>query len=41
MSKYYRKILELLVARGFALPREPVRLGKASKIAILLQYAII
>jgi phytoene synthase len=41
MSKYYRKILELLVARGFALPRDPVRLGKASKIAILLQYAII
>lgn len=41
MSKYYRKILELLVKRGFALPRDPVRLGKASKIAILLQYAII
>jgi squalene synthase HpnD len=41
MSKYYRKILELLVARGFALPRHPVRLGKASRIAILLQYAII
>jgi phytoene synthase len=41
MSKYYRKILELLVARGFALPRDPVRLGKAAKIAILLQYAFI
>jgi presqualene diphosphate synthase len=41
MSKYYRKILELLVKRGFALPRDPVRLGKAAKIAILLQYAII
>jgi squalene synthase HpnD len=41
MSKYYRKILELLVVRGFALPRNPVRLGKASRIAILLQYAII
>jgi phytoene synthase len=41
MSKYYRKILELLVARGFALPRDPVRLGKASKIAILLQYGIV
>ena len=41
MSKYYRKILELLVARGFALPRDPVRLGRASKIAILLQYGII
>ena len=41
MSKYYRAILELLVARGFALPRDPVRLGKVSKMAILLQYAII
>ena len=41
MSKYYRKILELLVVRGFALPRHPVRLGKAARIAILLQYAII
>ena len=41
MSKYYRKILELLVVRGFALPRDPVRLGRASKIAILLQYGII
>ncbi|RYX87912.1 MAG: squalene synthase HpnD, partial [Bradyrhizobiaceae bacterium] len=41
MSKYYHAILELLVKRGFALPREPVRLGKASKIAILLRYAII
>jgi presqualene diphosphate synthase len=41
MSKYYRKILELLVERGFALPRNQVRLGKVSRIAILLQYAII
>ncbi len=41
MSRYYHAILELLVKRGFALPRDPVRLGKASKIAILLRYAII
>ena len=41
MSKYYRRILELLVERGFALPRDPVRLGRASKIAILLQYGIV
>jgi phytoene synthase len=41
MSKYYGRILELLVARGFALPRDPVRLNKAAKIAILLRYAII
>jgi phytoene synthase len=41
MSKYYRAILELLVTRGFAAPRDPVRLNKAAKIAILLRYAII
>jgi phytoene synthase len=41
MSKYYHSILQLLIARGFALPRSRVRLGKASRIAILLQYAII
>src|SRR4051812_27070441 len=41
MSKYYRKILELLVVRGFALPRNPVRLNKAARIAILLRYAFI
>ena len=41
MSKYYRAILELLVARGFALPRDPVRLNKVARIAILLRYAFI
>ena len=41
MSKYYRAILELLVKRGFALPRSPVRLNKAARIAILLRYAIV
>ena len=39
MSKYYRAILELLVGRGFANPREPVRLNKMARIAILLRYA--
>jgi phytoene synthase len=39
MSKYYGAILELLVARGFANPRPPVRLNKAARIAILLRYA--
>jgi presqualene diphosphate synthase len=39
MSKYYRAILELLVGRGFANPREPVRLNKIARIAILLRYA--
>ena len=41
MSKYYRAILDLLLARGFAAPREPVRVHKMAKIAILLRYAII
>jgi squalene synthase HpnD len=41
MSKYYRAILELLVARGFDTPRTPVRLDKMARIAILLRYAFI
>jgi phytoene synthase len=41
MSKYYRAILELLVARGFASPRPPVRLNKLARIAILVRYALI
>jgi presqualene diphosphate synthase len=41
MSKYYRAILELLVARGFAAPRTPVRVSKMAKTAILLRYALI
>jgi phytoene synthase len=41
MSKYYRAILELLLERGFAAPRAPVRVTKLAKIGILLRYAII
>jgi presqualene diphosphate synthase len=41
MSKYYRAILELLVARGFAVPRAPVRVNKIARLAILLRYALI
>jgi phytoene synthase len=41
MSKYYRAILELLVARGFDGPRAPVRVDKMARIAILLRYAFI
>jgi phytoene synthase len=41
MSKYYRAILELLVARGFALPRNAVRLNKLARLAIILRYALI
>ena len=39
MSKYYRAILELLVARGFAPPRPPVRLNKIARIGIVLRHA--
>ena len=41
MSKYYRAILDLLIARGFAAPRTPVRVNKLARIGILLRYAII
>jgi squalene synthase HpnD len=41
MSKYYHAILELLVARGFAVPRAPVRLNKIARLAIVLRYALI
>jgi phytoene synthase len=41
MSKYYHAILDRLVARGFALPREPVRLSTAAKLMILARYAVI
>ena len=41
MGRYYGSILDLLVARGFAAPREPVRLGKFAKLSILLRYAFI
>src|SRR5471032_3359075 len=41
MSKYYRAILELLVTRGFATPRKPVRLNKMARIAIVLRHALI
>ncbi len=41
MGKYYGSIFELLIARGFASPRAPVRLGKLAKFSILLRYAFI
>src|SRR3984957_13613449 len=41
MSKYYQAILELLVARGFALPRSAVRVDKMTRFAIILRYAFI
>jgi presqualene diphosphate synthase len=41
MSKYYRGILQLLIARGFAAPRAAVRVGKVARLAIVLRYAFI
>jgi phytoene synthase len=41
MSKYYRAILHLLITRGFATPRTPVRVGKLARLAIVLRYAFI
>lgn len=41
MSKYYHAILDLLIARGFAQPREPVRVSKVTKLGIILRYALI
>jgi phytoene synthase len=41
MSKYYHAILDRLVARGFAPPREPVRIGTGAKLMILARYAVI
>ena len=41
MSKYYHTILDRLIARGFAPPRQPVKLSKAAKMLILLRYAVI
>ncbi|MGY3453632.1 presqualene diphosphate synthase HpnD [Bradyrhizobium sp. USDA 4353] len=41
MSKYYRAVFDLLMDRGFALPREPVKVSKLTKIGIILRYAFI
>ena len=41
MGKYYHAILELLLARGFAAPRAPVRVSKITKLGIVLRYALI
>jgi len=41
MGKYYRAILELLLARGFASPRAPVRVSKITRLGIVFRYAFI
>ena len=41
MSRYYHAILELLVKRGFAAPRTPVRVNKFTRLGIILRYAFI
>lgn len=41
MGKYYRTILDLLLKRGFAAPRDPVRVSKITKLGIVFRYALI
>lgn len=41
MSKYYRAILDLLAARGFAPPRAQVRLGTAARLMILIRHGLV
>ena len=41
MGKYYRAILDLLLARGFAAPRAPVRVSKITRLGIIFRYALI
>jgi phytoene synthase len=41
MGRYYRAILDLLLARGFAAPRAPVRVSKITKLGIIFRYALI
>jgi presqualene diphosphate synthase len=41
MGRYYRAILDLLIARGFAAPRQAVRVSKITKAGIVFRYAFI
>jgi phytoene synthase len=41
MGRYYRAILELLLARGFAAPRTPVRVSKITRLGIIFRYALV
>jgi phytoene synthase len=41
MGAVYRVILERMVARGFAPPRRPIRLGRPYLAWIILRYAFI
>jgi len=41
MGKYYRAILDLLLVRGFAAPRAPVRVSKVTRLGIIFRYALI
>jgi phytoene synthase len=40
MGAVYRRILDGLVARGWSMPRERVRVGKLSVLAIVLRHAV-
>ena len=41
MGEVYRRILDRLAARGFAPPRERVRVAKPQLILIILRYAFV
>ncbi|NVO14686.1 MAG: presqualene diphosphate synthase HpnD [Rhodoplanes sp.] len=41
MGKVYRAILDDLAVRGFAPPREPVRVNKLSLLLVVLQYGFV
>jgi phytoene synthase len=41
MGEVYRTILDLLAARGFAAPRQPVRVPRTRLAWILLRYGIV
>jgi presqualene diphosphate synthase len=41
MARYYRAILRLLLARGFAPPRAPVHVSKITRLGIVFRYAFI
>jgi phytoene synthase len=41
MAEVYRRILDGMVARGWTLPRERVRIPKPTLLGILLRYAIV
>jgi phytoene synthase len=41
MSLVYRSILDRLAARGWAAPRQPIRVARARLLWIVLRHALI